>query len=192
MPDAGIICQRIFKEERATGRKRLGEVIIGSIACVSNTENRFLMVLGEQQELGEIDMTISAYIVNLLKNYDGMEIDTNHMAEGSDQYGLFKSPSRDVKEFNDSSYEITEYYQFLARQRAVSKSERKEADEWLEDLTYWVDDFPLKYSFPELDKNREVIGLVITGSPYPMEADDKEAMYQISLSITYIREREEL
>ena len=48
-------------------------------------------------------MTISAYIVNLLKNYDDLEIDTNHVLDGSDQYGLFKSPSRDIKNFNDSS-----------------------------------------------------------------------------------------
>ena len=137
-------------------------------------------------------MTISAYIVNLLKNYEGIEIDTNHMSEGSDQYGLFKSPSRDIKDFNDSSYQITEYYQFLARQNTNSKSERKEADEWLEDLAYWIDDFPYNYSFPKIDGNREVIGLSITGAPYPMEADDKETMYQILLSITYIREREEL
>lgn len=137
-------------------------------------------------------MTISAYIVNLLKNYDGIEIDTNHMAAGSDQYGLFKSPSRDIKDFTDGSYQITEYYQFLARQSCGSKSERKEADEWLEDLAYWIDDFPYNYSFPELDNNREVTCLSITGSPYPMEADDKETMYQILLSITYTREREEL
>lgn len=136
-------------------------------------------------------MTISAYIVNLLKNYEGMEIDTNHMSEGSDKYGLFKSPSRDVKNFNDSSYQITEYYQFLARQSAVSKSERKEADEWLEELTYWVDDLPYNYTYPTLDKNRRVTGLSITGSPYPMEADDKKTLYQIMLSITYIRERED-
>ena len=137
-------------------------------------------------------MTIAAYIVNFLGNYDGIEIDTNHVSEGSDKYGLFKSPSRDVKEFNDSSYQITEYYQFLARQSAVSKSERKEADEWLEELTYWVDDFPYNYEFPKLDKNREVTGVSITGSPYPAEADDKEVLNQISLSITYIREREEI
>lgn len=136
-------------------------------------------------------MTISAYIVNLLKNYEGMEIDTNHMSEGADKYGLFKSPSRDVKNFNDSSYQITEYYQFFARQSAVSRSERKEADEWLEELAYWVDDLPYNYSYPALDKNRRVTGLAITGSPYPMEADDKETLYQIMLSITYIRERED-
>lgn len=137
-------------------------------------------------------MTISAYIVNLLSNYEGIEIDTNHVSEGSDQYGLFKSPSRDIKEFNDTSYQITEYYQFLARQAATSKSERKEADEWLEELAYWIDDFPYNYSFPPLDKNREVTGISITGSPYPMEADDKKTLYQILLSITYSREREVL
>ena len=137
-------------------------------------------------------MTISAYIVNLLKNYDDLEIDTNHVLDGSDQYGLFKSPSRDIKNFNDSSYEITEYYQFLARQSTASKSERKEADEWLEDLTYWVDDFSYNYEFPQINGNRKVTGFTMTGSPYPMEADDKDTMYQILLSITYIRERKEL
>lgn len=136
-------------------------------------------------------MTISAYIVDLLKNYEGMEIDTNHMADGSDKYGLFKSPSREVNEFTDGSYQITEHYQFVARQSGVSPSERKEADEWLEDLTYWVDDFPYNYSFPELDSSRTVTSLVVTGSPYPMAAADKETMYQIMLSITYIRHREE-
>ncbi len=137
-------------------------------------------------------MTISAYIVNLLKEYEGIEIDTNHVADGSDQYGLFKSPSRDIRDFNDGTYQITEYYQFLARQSGVSKSERKEADEWLEELAYWIDDLIYYYSLPELDKNRQVTGVSITGSPYPMEANDKEAMYQILLSITYTRERREL
>ena len=137
-------------------------------------------------------MTISAYIVNLLKEYEGTEIDTNHVADGSDQYGLFKSPSRDIKEFNDGTYQITEYYQFLARQSGVSRSERKEADEWLEELAYWIDDLTYMYRLPALDKNREVTGISITGSPYPMESDDKESMFQILLSITYVRERKEL
>lgn len=137
-------------------------------------------------------MTISAYIVNLLKEYEGIEIDTNHVADGSDQYGLFKSPSRDIKEFNDGTYQITEYYQFLARQSGVSRSERKEADEWLEELAYWIDDLTYMYRLPALDKNRKVTGISITGSPYPMEADDKESMFQILLSITYVRERKEL
>ena len=98
----------------------------------------------------------------------------------------------DEDEVPQENYQITEYYQFLARQSVVSKSERKEADEWLEELAYWIEDLTYYYSLPELNKNRQVTGVSITGSPYPMEANDKEAMYQILLSITYTRERREL
>ena len=137
-------------------------------------------------------MTVSKYITDLLKNYEGIEIDTNHVSEGSDKYGLFKSPSRDIRNFIDTSYEITEHYQFMARQKTLSPVERKEADEWLEDLTYWADDFSRNYEFPKLDKNRIVTGFSITGNPYPMEAGNNETLYQMSLSITYVREREEV
>ena len=136
-------------------------------------------------------MTVSAYIVNLLSNYEGIEIDTNHVADGSDKYGLFKSPSRNITEFNDNSYEITEFYQLIARQKTVSNSERKEADEFLEDLTYWIDDFSTNYEYPELGNNRKVSKIAITGCPYPMIAEDKDIEYQLSISITYLRERKE-
>lgn len=136
-------------------------------------------------------MTVSAYITDFLKLYGDIEIDLNHVADGSDKYGLFKSPTRNITKFNDGSYEITEFYQFLARQSALSKSERKEADEWLEELAYWADDFGFYYEYPKLDKNRRVTGFSITGNPCPMEIENEETLYQISLSITYIRERED-
>ena len=137
-------------------------------------------------------MTISAYIVELLKNYEGIQINTNHMPDGSDKYGLFKSPSRNTRDFTDGSYEITEFYQFNARQASLSSAERNENDEWLEELAYWADDFQYYYNFPEIDKNRTVTGFSITGNPYPMVADDKETMYEMSKSINYFREREEV
>lgn len=137
-------------------------------------------------------MTISAYIVNLLKHYENIEIDTDHVAEGSDKYGLFRAPGRVIREFNDESYEVAESYQFNARQAALSASERKEADEWLEDLVYWADDFPYRNEFPELDKGREVTGIAINGNPYPMAVNDTETLYEMSIAITYIREREGL
>lgn len=136
-------------------------------------------------------MTISAYIVNLLKEYGGIKINTNHVPDGSDKYGLYKSPSRDINNFTDGSYQITEYYQFFARQASSSPSERKEADEWLEDLTYWLDDYQYKYELPEIDGSRTVEKIVITGCPYPIADDCKGTMYQMSLAITYTRERED-
>lgn len=137
-------------------------------------------------------MTISAYIASILSEYEGIAIETNHMETGSDQYGLYKSPGRNKKDFTDGSYEVTENFQFFARQSGLSAVERKETDEWLEDLVYWIDDYPFKSGFPDIDGSREVTGLSITGSPYAMLTESREVLYQMSISITYIREREEV
>lgn len=135
-------------------------------------------------------MTISAYIAGILSEYEGISIDTNYLETGSDQYGLYKSPGRNRKNYTDGSYEVTENFDFFARQSSVSAVERKEADEWLEDLTYWIDDYPFVKGFPKIDGNREVTELSITGSPYAMITENREVLYQMSISITYIRERE--
>ena len=135
-------------------------------------------------------MTISSYIVGFLNEYEDLIIDTNRIDDGYDRNGLFKSPSRNIKTNLDESLEITEHYQFLARQAAISNSERKETDQWLEDLTYWVDDFNLNYEYPPIDGNRRVTDITVTGSPAPLEDKDEEILYQIALSITYVRERE--
>ena len=135
-------------------------------------------------------MTISSYIVEFLKLYEGIEIETNHIPDGSDKNGLFKSPARESSGWIDGSKEITEHYQFLARQASVEDTERKESDEWLEDLTYWIDDFPLEYIYPEIDKNRTVTDISVTGIPAPLEYQEDDIVYQISLSITYTRESE--
>lgn len=135
-------------------------------------------------------MTISAVVSSWLSLYKNMKVDTNHITDGSDKYGLFKSPNRQTREFTDGSYEITEYYQFIARQASVSENDRKDADEWLEDLAYWADDFPLMQDYPKLDGNRRIEKIALTGNPYPMETESIDTLFQMSLAITYLRERE--
>lgn len=133
-------------------------------------------------------MTISQYITDFLKHYENIEIDTNHVADGSDKYGMFKSPARDVKSNIDESYQITEYFNFFAKQSAIAESERKESDEWLEDFMYWLDDYPFNYEYPKIDGNRRIVRIQATGCPTPMFDDENDITYQISMSITYERE----
>ena len=133
-------------------------------------------------------MTISQYITKFLKNYENIEIDTNHVADGSDKYGMFKSPARDVRNNIDESYQITEYFNFFAKQSAIAESERKESDEWLEDFMYWLDDYPFNYEYPKIDGNRRILNIQATGCPTPMFDDENDITYQISMSITYERE----
>lgn len=133
-------------------------------------------------------MTISEYVSEFLKLYEDIKIDTNHVGDGSDKYGLFKSPARDLTRNVDGSTTVTEYFEFLAAQRSVSDTERKEDDEWLEAFTYWMDDYPIKYKYPELDGGRSVTDIRATGSTTPITDDNKRILYQMLLSITYERE----
>jgi hypothetical protein len=137
-------------------------------------------------------MTISKYISDFISNIlKGVSVTTNHLEDGPDKYGLFKSPTRDIRKYNDGSYEITEHYQFFVKQDGVSEADRKDSDEFLEDLTYQVDDYPYNYAYPDIDGGREVTDISITGCPYSLDVENNnEVIYQIMLSITYTRERE--
>ena len=123
-------------------------------------------------------MTISKAIAEFLSRFKDLEIETDHVSDG-----------RDKKENIDGSYELTEYYQFFARQASLSDKERLENDEWMEDLTYRIDDYPVKYDYPVLDGGRRILEISVTGAPCATEIENKNTLYQISLSITYTRER---
>lgn len=137
-------------------------------------------------------MTISEAISKWLAEYGNIVIETNHVSDGSDKYGLFKSPQRNIVSHVDYSYEITEYYQLLARLNSLSEDDRKDSDEQLEKLTYWADDYPFIYEYPALDGNRQILNISVTGSPYPLSTDSSDTVYQLSIEITYTREREGL
>jgi hypothetical protein len=54
-----------------------------------------------------------------------------------------------------------------------------------------MDDYSIKYQCPALDGGRTVTNISMTGCPYPMEVENRsEVVYQILLSITYMRESE--
>lgn len=140
--------------------------------------------------MSETYTTISSAVAAWLSFFENMTVDTNHVTDGSDKYGLFKSPNRSVKNFLNGSYEITEYYQFFARQASVSEEDRKDSDAWLEELAYWADDFSFEYEYPALDGGRKINMIELTGTPYPMETGSSDTLFQMSLAITYTRERE--
>ena len=137
-------------------------------------------------------MTITKYITEFLEKYENIRIYTNHIPDGSEQNGLFKSPGRDKVEFNDGKCKITEHFQVYFRRDSVSDTERKESDEWLEKLVYWIDDYGIKGEYPEIDGKRNVLDISVTGLPTPYEYENDNIVYQMSLSITYEREREEV
>lgn len=132
--------------------------------------------------------TISAAIVEMFEDL-GFTIHTNHLSDGSDRFGLFRSPARTKVENIDGSCIITEAYQFFGRLDSLSETEREDAEERMEAFVYAVDDYIYEHDYPELTDNRTIQDVEITGCPYPIETTDEDLLYQISLNITYLRER---
>lgn len=134
--------------------------------------------------------TIASAIAAWLSEYSSIDVATNYISDGADTFGLFKAPTRTTKNFINGTYEITEYYSFFARQAAVSEGDREDSDAWLENLAYWADDYPLLADYPALTGNRTINQIELTGAPYPMETGSDDMLYQMSISITYTRDRE--
>lgn len=138
-------------------------------------------------------MTVSKAITEWLKCYDmtAVVIDTDQVGDGADSLGIFKSPNRDVKLYNDCSYQISEHYHLFVVRDGHEPRDRAENDEWLENFAYWVDDRQYSGDFPELDNRRKCTDIELAGTPYMFETrENNTAVYQISLKITYLRERE--
>lgn len=139
-------------------------------------------------------MTISKAIVTWLKQIDGFQladIATDEIGTSADSNGLFRSPNRIITENIDGSYNVKEYFQFFARRDSQEDIDRQDNDTWIENLMYYIDDAGYKYALPTLDNNRTCKELEINGAPSMFQRDSDTAVYQITIAITYSREREE-
>lgn len=137
-------------------------------------------------------MTVGKSIKEWLKGYDMkvVKVNTDQVGDGADSFGIFKSPNREKTDYNDSSYQITEYYELFVTREGHESRDREDNDEWLENFAYWVDDSQYNNELPELDNGRKCIDIELAGTPYMFEAkEDNTMLYQISLKITYTRER---
>ena len=80
----------------------------------------------------------------------------------------------------------TEYYFFLTRQSAQQEIDRRENQEFLEAIEDWVDDKNFHGNYPNIPGIESV---EITNSFYMQETEGEEAVYQISIGITYTKKR---
>lgn len=137
-------------------------------------------------------MTVSKAIAKWLEGYEmkPVKVSTDQVGEGADSLGIFKSPNREIRDYMDLSYRITEYYQLFVVRESQQELDRADNDEWLEKFSYWVDDSRYSENFPALDDGRVCEDIWLAGTPYMFEArENNTALYQISIGITYRRER---
>ncbi len=133
-------------------------------------------------------MTISESLANWLKEFlEIVTIETNEIEGKSDRCGLYRNFERDVEQHISNTYNITEYYQFFAKQPLQDEESN---DEWLEKIMYLVDDKNYCEEYPVLGNNRSCLEIELTGQPYKFEEETNKTIYKIKIKIKYLRKRD--
>ncbi len=140
-------------------------------------------------------MTVSKAIITWLKEFNPSEefwkmqkINTDLMHTDVD-YVLVKEPVQNVKTFISGTKIITEHYQFRARLDSFTDNDSVDNGAWLEELTKWINTQNKQKVFPKLDSG-EVQGIGIASPFYMGKAEDKKAIYQLTIFIRYMKKGE--
>ena len=134
-------------------------------------------------------MTVSEALKNWLRGCDCVEIvdvDTDRLEANAESLGLYKQAQRETTAFLDGSAEITDYYYFLARWPTTLESERVNSQTIMSNLESWIEDKNLGNELPEVPGVERVF---VANGFYMLEAESDDAVYQVSIGITYLKER---
>lgn len=112
-------------------------------------------------------------------------IDVNQLSPDLKALGVYKQPTRTVTELIDGSAIINEIYYLLFRQPAQLAQERLSSEEYLEKVEGWIEDQNWVENFPQIGS--AVHDVEVVNTFYMMDRDDDEAVYQLSIAITYER-----
>ena len=112
-------------------------------------------------------------------------IDVNQLSPDLEALGVYKQPTRTVTELIDGGAIINEIYYLLFRQPAQLAQERLSSEEYLEKVEGWIEDQNWVENFPQIGS--AVHDVEVVNTFYMMDRDDDEAVYQLSIAITYER-----
>lgn len=110
------------------------------------------------------------------------DVDTDRLEAQVESLGIYKQAQRDVTEFIDGSKIVSEYYYFLTRRSAQLEAERISSHEFLALVEDWVEEQNKRGNRPSIKGIEEVF---IANGFYMIDSETDEAVYQISIGITY-------
>lgn len=117
---------------------------------------------------------------------DGLEaIDINQLSPELQALGIYKQPTRTVIELIDGSAIITEIFYLLFQQPAQLAQERMSNEEYLEKIESWVEEQNWADNLPDIGVPVHEVEVVNTF--YMRDRSDDEAVYQLSISLTFER-----
>lgn len=127
-------------------------------------------------------MTVSTALIEWLKGYEQIKIDTDRQSDRPVTYALAKEPIVNIKRYLSGKREVTENYLFTARLESQENTERIDNGTWFEGLERWVEE---QYNIGSLPNVEGVRKVGVTSSFYVGVADAHTSIYQVGLEIIY-------
>ena len=125
------------------------------------------------------------------KGADFSEILTDFIGAPEECLAVFKSPNKEVVPFIDGSKQVTEYYQFFVRRATQIQSQNNENQRLLADLEDWSELQEEEEHYPDLSEAGKMTctEIKVSNSATISSQEDDNAIYQITISIQYLKER---
>nr|DAN70022.1 MAG TPA: Minor capsid protein from bacteriophage [Caudoviricetes sp.] len=114
------------------------------------------------------------------------DFDTDRLRAEAESLGIYKQPTNETVDYIDGSTLCTDYFYIVARQEAQEESDRVSNQEFLEQFEQWIAEQNYKSNYPQGHNIEEIS---VANSFYMQETDGEQAVYQISVGVTYRKER---
>ena len=138
-------------------------------------------------------MTISQGIIKWLETFELDEqrgikgISTDIQPAKVNSYSLVKEPIINKKTYITGTVRATAHYTLMARLDSQTDAERVGNNMWGELLEEWVEDKNKKKELPVIE-DVTVQSVAVTTPFYLGESEAHESVYQLTISITYVKE----
>jgi hypothetical protein len=114
------------------------------------------------------------------------DFDTDRLRAEAESLGIYKQPTNETVDYIDGSTLCTDYFYIVARQEAQEERDRVSNQEFLEQFEQWIEEQNYKSNYPQGHNIEEIS---VANSFYMQETDGEQAVYQISVGVTYRKER---
>jgi hypothetical protein len=135
-------------------------------------------------------VTLSESIKIWMKECPGLalcdDFDTDRLRAEAESLGIYKQPTNETVDYIDGSTLCTDYFYIVARQEAQEERDRVSNQEFLEQFEQWIAEQNYKSNYPQGHKIEDIS---VVNSFYMQETDGEQAVYQISVGVTYRKER---
>ena len=138
-------------------------------------------------------MTVLQGIIKWLQTFEPTQscrlgkISTDVLPAKIKDCAVIKEPIINKKMFISGKTHATEHYTLMVRLDSQLDESRIDNNEWGESLEQWIEEQDRNKNYPEIDGT--VQGIKITTPFYMGVGDMKESIYQLTISITYEREK---